>query len=60
MRDKNRIDAFCLRLAEAWKNVPDWRFGQLVCNLQRANGNDMFYVEDDKAIELIESYLRGY
>lgn len=60
MRDPNRIDAFCIRLAEAWKNVPDWRFGQLVCNLQRGHGNDMFYVEDDTMINFIESYLKRY
>ena len=61
MRDPKRIDEFCRRLAEAWKNVPDWRFGQVIENLKRAIGiEDIFYIEDDKMIEYIESYLRGY
>ena len=29
MRDPERIDKFCERLAKAWENYPDWRFGQL-------------------------------
>lgn len=32
MRDPNRIQKFCDRLAQAWRNVPDWRFGQLMVN----------------------------
>ena len=61
MRDINRIDIFCKRLAEAWKNKSDWRFFQVISNIQRfALQSDGFYIEDDKAIETIEEYLRGY
>ena len=61
MRDINRIDIFCKRLAEAWKNNSDWRFFQMINNIQRfALKSDGFYIEDDKAIEEIENYLRGY
>ena len=61
MRDIRRIDEFCARLAEAWKEVPDWRFGQMIENFKRASKHeDIFYIEDDKMIEEIESYLRGY
>lgn len=60
MRNPKRIDEFCTRLAEAWKNVPDWRFFQLISNIQNfALRSDGFYIEDDKAIEEIENYLKG-
>lgn len=61
MRNPERIDDFCKRLAAAWKNNSDWRFFQLINNVQRfALKSDGFYIEDDKAIEEIEKYLRGY
>jgi len=56
MRDPERIDVFCQKLAELWHKVPDWRFGQLVCNTL---GYDPFYVEDDVAIEKIKEFLKG-
>lgn len=59
MRDPNRIDEFCDKLKAHWHMVPDWRFMQLVCNLQESIGSDGFYLEDDKAIELIEQMLKG-
>ena len=49
MRDPNRIDRFLETLGEAWKRVPDWRFFQMMCNIQRAMGSDAFYVEDEDA-----------
>ena len=58
MRDINRIDKFLEKFGELWKeNVPDWRFMQLICNLQSAYGSDLFYIEEDK---LLEKYLKGY
>ena len=54
MRDPKRIDKFCEILKVYWHMVPDWRFMQLVCNLQAQIGSDGFYLEDDKTIELIE------
>jgi uncharacterized protein YihD (DUF1040 family) len=57
MRDINRIDEVLAALKENWEKVPDWRLGQLLCNLQSAAGNDLFYVEDDKFVELLEEYF---
>ena len=52
MRDPNRIDGYCEKLAEIWKQVPDWRFGQLIVNLariyQHQTGHDIFFTEDAK------------
>lgn len=59
MRDPARIDRFCQRLAELWKKVPDWRFGQLISNVLGAFSKDPFYIEDDKLLEFFESYFGG-
>ena len=59
MRDPKRIDKFCETLKVYWHMVPDWRFMQLVCNLQAQIGSDGFYLEDDQAMELIEQMLKG-
>lgn len=56
MRDVNRINDFCNRLAAVWSQVPDWRFGQLVSNIL---GPDPFYIEDDDTIRKIEGFI-GY
>lgn len=62
MRDINRIDKFCDRLAESWKRLPDWRFGQLMLNLlgqyYNDKNHDPFFTEDDEMIKFIEEYTR--
>lgn len=56
MRDPNRIEPFLNMLEECWKIVPDWRFGQLIENVKRAEELDnLFYIEDDKLEELIKN-----
>ena len=57
MRDIKRIRKFCNRLANAWERVPDWRFGQLMCNILGSMGKDPFFPEDDEMIEFIEEYV---
>ncbi len=61
MRDPKRIDKFCWRLAEAWKKVPDWRFGQLMSNIlgeyYSQTRMDPFFVEDDEFMEFIEKLM---
>ena len=59
MRDPKRIDKFCETFKVCWHMVPDWRFMQLVYNLQAQIGSDGFYLEDDQAMELIEQMLKG-
>lgn len=54
MRNADRIPEVLNQLEKIWKLFPDWRFMQLINNIQRAYGNDMFYVEDDKLIELLK------
>lgn len=54
MRDPNRIQPFMDRLAAVWRKVPDWRFGQLMCNTLGSAGIDPFFVDDNRMIEAIE------
>ena len=53
-RDIKRIDGYMARLAGMWKCVPDWRFGQMMCNLLGSCGRDPFFVEDDKLFAAME------
>lgn len=58
MRDVERIQKFCDRLAALWKNeVPDWRFGQLISNFLRDYHHDTFYLEEDEFMEELELYI---
>ena len=58
MRDINRIEKFLSILKVYWeKYVPDWRFMQLICNLQSYCRSDLFYMEEDKFIDLLKKYF---
>lgn len=60
MRDPKRIDDFCNRLKVVWKQVPDWRFGQLMMNAlgaMQAGGRDPFFPEEDEMIKFLENYV---
>ena len=61
MRNPNRIYDFCIQLANIWeKNVPQWRFGQLICNVfgeMSADGRDPFFPEEDEMIEYFKEFF---
>ena len=58
MRDPERINDFCEKLSEYWHMYPDFRFGQIIENIKSSNGiSDIFYVEDNKMMEMIERYF---
>ena len=57
MRDIKRIDKVLKVLDDNWKKLPDWRLGQLICNMQSAAGDDFFYVEDDEFADMVEEYV---
>lgn len=61
MRDPKRIYAFCNKLAEYWSEVPDWRFGQLICNVwgKELIGIDPFFTEDDRMLEMFEHFFKN-
>ena len=54
MRSKSRIDGYCARLKTMWEAVPDWRFGQLMCNVLGATGRDPFFAEDEELFAAME------
>lgn len=59
MRDPNRLDAFYEKLKEIHKeNFPDWRFSQLISNFADWYGGDIFYMEEDRLIELLEKFTK--
>ena len=57
MRDKKRIRAFCNRLADAWEQWPDLRFGQLMVNVFGSMERDPFFPEDAEMIRNIERWI---
>lgn len=58
MRDVNRIDEFCSKLANIWKEkCPDWRFGQLMINVLNTLPRDPFFYEEDEMIKEFERYF---
>ena len=60
MRDIKRIEKFLKIIQVYWeKYVPDWRFMQLISNLQSYCGSDMFYCEEDKFIEILKNYFEN-
>jgi len=61
MRDPKRIYNFCNKLAALWSQVPDWRFGQLICNVlgSELNGRDPFFPEDDQMMGYFEHYFEN-
>ncbi|MBR3740850.1 MAG: hypothetical protein IKN04_10385 [Clostridia bacterium] len=61
MRDPNRIQDFCNQLADLWRTVPDWRFGQLISNVLGAYASetkrDIFFPEDDEIMAYMKKYF---
>lgn len=62
MRDPKRIQGFLAGLAECWSKVPDWRFGQLICNVfgeMASQGRDPFFPEEEEMLEFFKKYFQG-
>ena len=57
MRDPKRIDKFCNQLADIWKKVPDWRFGQLMVNVLNSMPKDPFFPEEDEMLQFFKDYF---
>lgn len=61
MRDKKRIKKFCDELANIWEtNVPDWRFGQLICNVfgeMAGENRDPFFPEEKEMMEFFKKFF---
>ena len=62
MRDPKRIDFIVEQLRAVWKEHPDWRLTQLVCNasqVEHPHVGDPFYVEDDDIARALALLSRG-
>ncbi len=58
-RNVDRIEPFMKQLTTLWKEeCPDWRFGQLISNIQSYVGYDLFYLEEDEMMTYIENYFK--
>lgn len=60
MRNPDRIPEILKELEEFWRQVPDWRLGQVVSNLnyEITGNNDAFYLEDKDLLELLQQKNR--
>lgn len=56
MRNPNRIEPFLAEIAKLWHEVPDWRFGQLICNIPF--DRDPFFMEEDEFLGCIKKMLK--
>ena len=45
------------RIGAVWNAFPSLRLGQLIENARWGVGTDMFYVEDEKFVAVLEDYL---
>lgn len=56
MRDPNRIPEVLKELEDFWKQVPDWRLGQVISNFsyELTGVSDPFYLEDKDILELLK------
>ena len=63
MRDANRLDGFYNKLRSVhMEHFPDWRFGQLVCNLERwikenKKIDDIFYIEEIPMLYYLNEFV---
>lgn len=63
MRDVNRLYGFYNELMKIhMENFPDWRFGQLINNLERwlqvnKKIDDIFYIEEDAMLRYINEFV---
>lgn len=61
-RDINRIDPFLEEVGKVWKEkCPNWRFGQIMSNIQRVmktHDTDIFYMEEDELLEYMKEFFK--
>lgn len=59
MRDKYRIKPFCDELRDIWEEYcPDWRFGQLICNVFGEMKTDPFFLEEKEMMEHFKQFFK--
>lgn len=56
MRDVERIPKVLDKIKEIWLRYPDLRLCQLLENTKPTNLNDMYYIEDEDLLKLLEAH----
>lgn len=46
------------KLEQAWLEVPDWRLGQLISNIQGIGRQDVFHTEDEDWETFLNNFLK--
>lgn len=56
MRNPDRIPEILKELEDFWKQVSDWRLGQVISNFsyELMGNNDPFYMEDKDLLEILK------
>ena len=58
MRDPNRLKTFYEQLEYIHRvNFPDWRFSQFLSNFVSWYGNDIYYIEENELLGLLNLYV---
>jgi hypothetical protein len=61
MRDPSRIPRIIENLLELWKEVPDWRFCQLIENVLGCDRTScIFHIEDTEFEERLKKFKETY
>lgn len=57
MRNPERIPEILKELEKFWEQVPDWRLGQVISNLnyEILGNNDPFYLEDKYLLQILKN-----
>ena len=59
-RDPDRITDVMAQVEELWRQYPDWRLGQLLCNVAAwadPTPESVWSVEDDEVMAQIQEHL---
>lgn len=56
MRNVERIPKVLDKIKEIWLRYPDLRLCQLLENTKPTNLNDMYYIEDEDLLKLLEAH----
>lgn len=54
MRDPQRIEKILKQIGDLWHKYPDFRLGQLICNV--VQDPFLYYIEDQTLVDALISY----
>ncbi|MBW3539175.1 MAG: hypothetical protein KY476_02800 [Planctomycetes bacterium] len=60
MRDPDRIQKVLERVGDMWRRHPDWRLGQLLCNVATWAEDDVWDIEEDVLTAEIDRHIEQF